>query len=388
MRMTHRGSGARFVAVGAAILFGAGLLSCKGEPTSPSTSLVPSISATGQQAQEAGLAKAMQAKDKYAAQLMSRPDVVGAAVGLTTDGHPAVLVLAAAAPGPGLPKTLDGVPVRVLITGPIRAIPPAVPAAKGGVPGPPSKNGGSSGSTSSLTTTDMWPRPVPIGISTGNAGQCEAGTISARLKDGSGNYYALSNNHVFALENDAAIGSQIMQPGLYDTQCLYSSSDDLGTLAGYIPIDFSGGTNTVDAALALMPNDHSLGDSTPPDGYGTPSSTLASASVGLAVQKYGRSTQDTHGQVTGINATISVGYSTGTAVFDHQIIVQSHKPFIKAGDSGSLVVTDDGSNDPVGLIFAGDNSGKYAIANDINLVLPALRSHFNDNSLSFYNTVK
>ena len=44
--------------------------------------------------------------------------------------------------------------------------------------------------------------------------------------------------------------------------------------------------------------------------------------------------------------------------------------FLKAGDSGSLLVTDPGRN-PVGLLFAGNRSGKLAIANQIEDVLAA-----------------
>jgi hypothetical protein len=61
----------------------------------------------------------------------------------------------------------------------------------------------------------------------------------------------------------------------------------------------------------------------------------------------------------------------GTALFVNQIVVYGNKPFIKAGDSGSLLVTDPGRN-PVGLLFAGTSSGKYAIANQIDDVLTAL----------------
>ena len=90
----------------------------------------------------------------------------------------------------------------------------------------------------------------------------------------------------------------------------------------------------------------------------------------MAVQKYGRTTALTRGTVTAINAIINIGYSSGTARFIGQIIVQSRGPFIKAGDSGSLLVTDP-DRDPVGLLFAGDNSGKFAIANNIDAVLNA-----------------
>lgn len=90
--------------------------------------------------------------------------------------------------------------------------------------------------------------------------------------------------------------------------------------------------------------------------------------IGLKVQKYGRTTALTKGAVNAINATINVGYSSGTARFGNQIVVYARKPFIKAGDSGSLLVTDP-EKKPVGLLFAGTADGKWAIANRINLVL-------------------
>ncbi len=80
----------------------------------------------------------------------------------------------------------------------------------------------------------------------------------------------------------------------------------------------------------------------------------------------------TKGEITGINATVNVRYSSGTARFVKQIEVVSIKgPFLKPGDSGSLLVTDPGKK-PVGLIFAGNRSGKIAIANPIDAVLDKL----------------
>ena len=52
----------------------------------------------------------------------------------------------------------------------------------------------------------------------------------------------------------------------------------------------------------------------------------------------------------------------------NQIIVENRKPFLKAGDSGSLLVTRIGNN-PTGLLFAGNGTGKMAIANHIDVVL-------------------
>jgi hypothetical protein len=216
----------------------------------------------------------------------------------------------------------------------------------------------------------LFPRPAPIGVSTGNEGECSAGTIGCRVTDGT-NVYALSNNHVYALENEALRDSEVLQPGLYDTGCVYNSANVIGTLSAYVPIVFNDSlaNNEIDAAIAIS-STANLGTATPAGGYGRPSSKTATASVGLAVQKYGRTTLLTKGTVTGTNVIVNVGYSSGTARFVNQIYVRSNTKFIGAGDSGSLLVTDPDKN-PVGLLFAGTSDGKLAVANPIGAVLDA-----------------
>jgi len=61
----------------------------------------------------------------------------------------------------------------------------------------------------------IGPRPAPIGVSTGHP-RVTAGTIGCRVKDSSGRVYALSNNHVYAWENKASAGDNVLQPGAYD----------------------------------------------------------------------------------------------------------------------------------------------------------------------------
>jgi hypothetical protein len=91
------------------------------------------------------------------------------------------------------------------------------------------------------------------------------------------------------------------------------------------------------------------------------------------VQKYGRTTSLTRGSVLAVNATIIVGYSAGDARFVRQIVVYGDRAgFIRAGDSGSLLVTEPNAN-PVGLLFAGSLGGQYGIANPIDAVLSTLR---------------
>jgi hypothetical protein len=87
------------------------------------------------------------------------------------------------------------------------------------------------------------------------------------------------------------------------------------------------------------------------------------------VMKYGRTTGATTGNVVGLNATVNVGYSRGTARFVGQIIIRGKGKFSDSGDSGSLIVN--GNRRPVGLLFAGSSNG-YTIANKIGDVLAAL----------------
>lgn len=180
-------------------------------------------------------------------------------------------------------------------------------------------------------------RPVPIGVSAGHPA-ITAGTYGARVRDLAGNIYALSNNHVFADENQAGIGDGVIQPGTFDGGV--DPADRIGTLSAFTPIVFTtSASNEIDAAIALSSTDD-LGTATPSNGYGTPKSEVVSASLNQKVQKYGRTTSlTTNGTVTGINATLNIGYDAGTARFVDQIIVESRKPrYLQGGDSGSLLV--------------------------------------------------
>jgi hypothetical protein len=315
------------------------------------------LSADSSAAGPSGLQRAILAQEQSTERLLDRDAVVGTAVSEGPSGEAEVVVLAEHSIS--VAGSLSGVPVDVEVTGPISAVKA------------PSKGPGGGGTTTP-SPTSRFTRPVPIGISTGNAGECSAGTIGARVKDGSGNVYALSNNHVYALENKAPIGSEVLQPGLYDTGCAYSAANVIGTLSAFSPISFStSASNVVDAAIAATTT-ASLGNSTPANGYGTPSSATQAASVGLAVQKYGRTTALTTGTVSAVNGIVDVGYDAGTARFVNQVIVQSSKPFLKAGDSGSLLVTRNTAANPVGLLFASGSGGKYSIANPIGPVLSQL----------------
>jgi hypothetical protein len=163
----------------------------------------------------------------------------------------------------------------------------------------------------------------------------------------------------------------VIQPGEYDGGS--SPADDIGTLYDFEEILFCSPTcadNTVDAAIALS-STTSLDKRTPSDGYGTPGSTTAPATVGLRVRKYGRTTGQTNGRIDAINATVDVNYgSPGVARFVNQIIIKPGN-FSAGGDSGSLIVVQKGgaARSPVGLLFAGGFG--ITVANPIDAVLLA-----------------
>lgn len=308
-----------------------------------------------------GLARALAAQERATDALLARPGVVGTAVAIE-NGRPAVAVLTTRAGVAGLPRTLDGVDVVVRVTGPITALHHR--PGHGGGPG--GGGGGGGGGGTGIDPKARFDRPVPIGISTGNEGECSSGTIGARVRSGT-TVYALSNNHVYARENRAPLGSRVLQPGRLDTGCTFDANNVLGTLSAFVPITFSTtASNRVDAAIAVSDTAR-LGNSTPSNGYGTPQSATVSAAVGQSVQKYGRTTSLTQGTITMVNATVNVGYSTGTARFVGQVIVESTSSFIQPGDSGSLLVTS--NRNPVGLLFAGSSTGRLAVANRIQDVL-------------------
>lgn len=331
-----------------------------------------------------GLNRALEVQKQHSKSLLKQAGVVGTAVGFGPDGFPVVQVYTERAGLVPLPKFIDGVMVQEIAAGKFHALEACdrlglpIPLCQPGMEKRPSGGGGSATSTT-VDPTAFFSNTVPIGVSTGNRSDgCMAGTIGARLN----NSYALSNNHVFARENQGVTGQgadDIVQPGLYDTNCIDAAdnSNQIGDLSQFAPINFSG-SNTIDAAIATFgTNNRTLGCATPSNGYGAPDQLVAGTTLDVdnflmtPVQKYGRTTSLTKGAIVSIHWEGNVGYSTGTASFVDQIVVYSTKgAFVKAGDSGSLVVGQPGNAKmPSGLLFAGDSSGRYGIVNRIDNVL-------------------
>jgi hypothetical protein len=253
-------------------------------------------------------------------------------------------------------------------------------------------------------------RPCPGGYSCGNE-LITAGTLGTwvhRETDEQG-WYILSNNHVLAASNEAALGSPILQPGKADGG---GPVDRIATLTEFVSIRFEekqkgrGSSlfwrsakwlpnriaqatdcpyrlklerlptiaqqqeaNLVDAAVAKAVSSDVV--TAEIHTVGVPAG-LRDLALGDRVQKTGRTTVHTRGFVDQVAATVQVDYGDkGTATFEDQVIVRADGggEFSAGGDSGSAVA--DEARNIGGLLFAGGEG--ITVVNRISHVVAALR---------------
>jgi len=237
-----------------------------------------------------------------------------------------------------------------------------------------------------LAQAQYQTRNMHFGVSGGNIKDhsqffCCSGTLGSLVTDGA-NQYILSNNHVLARQDRAAVGEDISQPGLIDNGC--SPATRVADFTKAVTLG-----NNVDCAIAALRPGRM--DSTGfIEGYGgPPSSTTVSPSVGLAVAKSGRTTGHTTGNIGSINTSVAVQYQircgTGRTYilsYTNQVVINS-TTFSTGGDSGSLITTNDGCYHPVALLFAG--SSNSTIGNPIGEVLTKLSAALGA-TLSFVGT--
>jgi hypothetical protein len=269
-----------------------------------------------------------------------------------------------------IPATMDGIPLDVKASGAIYAFP----------------------------DPKLKYRPASGGVSIGHY-LITAGTFGCTVKR-DGNRYILSNNHVLANSNSADIGDDILQPGPTDGG---SRPDDIiGTLHEFIPIAWDGGggndsncsfanaaanilngmasttgrksrlkavienqpgKNLVDCAIAKPISESDIKDDILQIGN---IAGVAEGTLGLSLQKFGRTTEYTTGTITQIDVTSKVSYGAGkTATFVDQLMAGNMSA---GGDSGSAILND--KKEIVGLLFAG--SANSTIINRIQNVFELL----------------
>lgn len=205
---------------------------------------------------------------------------------------------------------------------------------------------------------------IACGSSCAPGTQNYSGTFGAIVKkDGDEeNCYIVSNNHILSACNDMPPGMPILSPSNMDTRPGFAAGE-IATLSDIIALK-SGNVGFVnpckeDIALAKITGVKQItswqGDSS--NGYDTPIDIVDCQSY-MRVKKFGRTTGLTHGTILCKNVPTQISFnmlSLGYAWFSDFYIVQGDDGFgfSSPGDSGSLVVTEDGRS-AVGLIFAGD----------------------------------
>ncbi|HEY8226601.1 MAG TPA: hypothetical protein VIG25_15080 [Pyrinomonadaceae bacterium] len=215
-------------------------------------------------------------------------------------------------------------------------------------------------------------RNTHFGVSGGNVNDasrafCCSGTLGALVTFGTVQYI-LSNNHVLGRSDQAAAGEDISQPGLIDNGCRIATI--VGDFTAAVPL----GSN-VDAAVAQL-RAGTMDASGFIEDIGVPSNTTLAPAVGMSVAKSGRTTGLTTGTVSSTNTSVSVQYQKGcgggkkfVVSYTNQVVINS-STFSAGGDSGSLIVTNDSTHNPVALLFAG--SSTTTIGNPIDEVLTKL----------------
>ena len=299
--------------------------------------------------------------------LLDKPNVVGVALGNkytngVDTGEKGISVLVESKVREHLlgadeliPRTVDGVALDVQEVGILQAgnEPPA--------DGPGDREPAGSQALTSRA------RPAFGGLSIGHF-RITAGTLGTCCYDAEGfpgkptRYYLLSNNHVLANSNNAAIGDPILQPGPVDGGT--SPTDVIARLSRFVPIKFThpgqpAPLNLVDAAIAegefadLERRIYWIGYLSGVEPTPRPDEL---------VRKCGRTSNFSTGRIRNINATVNVNYGEGkVARFARQILTTDMS---EGGDSGSVVAGRDGR--AVGLLFAG--SPQVTIASPMSLV--------------------
>lgn len=226
----------------------------------------------------------------------------------------------------------------------------------------------------STTSTDGYAsrlRPTPCGHSIGHP-DVTAGTLGLLVEytDGPnlGKAYILSNNHVMAANNLASFGDPIIQPGKHDSGVV--GRDTIASLHRWVPLKLSD-FNYVDAAIAEVKGGLKWSPyvSAHITRIGIPGD-LVDPSVGMRVEKVGRTTGYTQGEIISARFSTKINYPIGTLTFKNQIRTTSMS---KGGDSGSCLV-EQGTKKPVGLLFAGSDTASYC--NPITSVLSYLSMYY------------
>jgi hypothetical protein len=203
---------------------------------------------------------------------------------------------------------------------------------------------------------------IACGSSCAPSGEMYSGTLGAIVRKTDKRMFILSNNHVLAACNHTPVGMPIMSPSNADSSPNLRAPSEIakhseicelrsGVPALVAPLE-------ADVAIARLEATDGVtswqGDAN--DGYDTPRSVIAPKSA-MRVKKFGRTTGLTTGELQAAIVLLPLPYKfklfSATVYFRDvwTILSDGGTSFALPGDSGSLVVTEDGKH-AVGLIFA------------------------------------
>ena len=216
-------------------------------------------------------------------------------------------------------------------------------------------------------------RPLRPGLSVAHP-SVRAGTLGGFVRL-DGRLALLSNNHVIAAGNAAAVGDEVLQPGPADGG---GPGDRVATLTAFPPLR-PGRANLVDAAVAVLDPGIEAEPAALPGGSltrGVPAA--AEIDPDDLVEKVGRTTGHTAGRVTAVEVDgVAVRYDDAVHSFDDQVEIEGLTgAFSDGGDSGS-VIWRSGDRAPLALLFAGSatggqQGGGVTFANPLATVLAVL----------------
>jgi hypothetical protein len=230
---------------------------------------------------------------------------------------------------------------------------------------------------SSPTPEELQQRTRPLfpGLSVAHP-TVTAGTLGGFVRVG-GRLAILSNNHVLAASDAASVGDAVLQPGPADGGD--PATDRVATLTAFERFTADGRANLVDAAVAVVDAEVPLEPGRFPGGpLGAEPLQVDDVEPDEQVEKVGRTTGHTVGRVSAVEVDgVAVQYGQAIYTFDDQVEIDGVTGgFSAGGDSGS-VIWRSADRAPLGLLFAGSETGGHAgggvtFANPLATVLSVL----------------
>jgi len=258
------------------------------------------------------MSETLKVKEKYEDYLTSIAGVTGVAVNGSIVIYVEKLTPRLAS---FLPRELDGIPVKIKETGPIKLLSlleKPIPVAS---------------AVYSNRTNRV--RPVPGGVSCGHP-EVTAGTLTSMAIDKKDRkVVGLSNNHVIALDwgtlHVGKTGDSTLQPGPYDGG--KEPDDVIGNLKRWYEVK-TDEPNLIDGAVF---DSDELADTI--QDVGKPSESVEPY-IGMKVVGSGRTSGVVYSTITGVNATLKVE-GWGVCTFKNQVIFEP--AFMNPGDSGMWI---------------------------------------------------